>query len=96
MIISNDDILILYRKDLYGYCKKVDTENISTVYFPSEFREDIHSKSLVVFVDNDEYKILKYRYNRIDDRELNMFVKKYIGSLKIKRRKKIIDKILGS
>tara|TARA_B110000483_G_C17941416_1_gene444726 strand:- start:435 stop:722 length:288 start_codon:yes stop_codon:yes gene_type:complete len=90
---SEDDILILRRKDLYPITN-FKNKDITSTMFDIKFREDFLRKSLVIFIDdNSKYTILKNRfgYQELLDKK----IKELIGKKILEKRKKIIKKIIN-
>lgn len=89
---SEDDILILRRKDLYPITN-FKTKDITISMFVNKYSEDILRKSLVVFIDDNlKYAVLK---NRFDHQELlDETIKEFIGKIILEKRRKIIKQII--
>ena len=86
---SEDDILILRRKDLYPITN-FKTKDITISMFVNKYSEDILRKSLVVFIDDNlKYAVLK---NRFSHEELK--IKEFIGKIILEKRRKIIKQII--
>lgn len=86
---SEDDILILRRKDLYPITN-FKTKDITMSMFVNKYSEDILRKSLVVFIDDNlKYAVLK---NRFGHEELK--IKEFIDKIILEKRRKIIKQII--
>ena len=80
--------LILSRKDLIEHYRNRNLDDIGHLMFKGSFRKEIIKSDLIIFIDNNRFKIIKSRFKMEKAEEIG---KNIINDIILNKRKRILN-----